>query len=67
MRERQDLEVVVRAQIARLPAPQTATVAGVCVPVVRLAPFEASAPAKLRLAADLAMRGRLAALDRIVL
>ncbi len=53
------------ADIERLPPAQTATIAGVGVAAVRIAPFEASAGAKLRLAAAAAVAGRLGALDRL--
>jgi len=44
------VELVAPRTVARLPDPAFATVAGVAIPVVRLAPFEASAPLKVRLA-----------------
>jgi serine kinase of HPr protein (carbohydrate metabolism regulator) len=37
-------------QVERLPEPETTTLAGVPLPLLHLAPFEASAPAKLRFA-----------------
>ena len=43
-------ELVPRQVIERLPLPETATFCGLPLPLVRLAPFEASAPAKLRIA-----------------
>lgn len=36
--------------IERLPKPETAELQGVTLPLIRLSPFEASAPAKIRLA-----------------
>ena len=36
--------------IPRLPEPECAEIMGICLPLLRLAPFAASAPAKLRLA-----------------
>ena len=38
--------------IERLPEPQSETILGLAIPLIALAPFEASAPAKLRLALD---------------
>ncbi len=55
------------ADIDRLPLPQTVSLAGVDVAMVRLAPFEASATAKLRLAVHSAASGTLGALDRLAL
>ncbi len=43
-------------QIERFPAPGRCTIMGVAVPRIRLAPFEASAPAKVRLAVARAKR-----------
>jgi serine kinase of HPr protein (carbohydrate metabolism regulator) len=60
-------ELVAAADIDRLPVPQTATLAGVDVAMVRLAPFEASATAKLRLAVQSAASGTFGALDKLVL
>ena len=45
------VELVPAVEVDRLPPPQSATLAGVSVAMVRLAPFEASVTAKLRLAA----------------
>lgn len=47
-----DLEPV--AEIERLPSEQSCDYLGVCLPLFRLAPFEASAVAKVRLAVRLA-------------
>ena len=44
------VDLVAAEQIERLPEPVTESVLGVALPVVALAAFEASAPAKLRLA-----------------
>jgi HPr kinase/phosphorylase len=38
------------AEIERLPPPETVNILGVPIPLLRIAPFEASAPAKIRLA-----------------
>jgi HPr kinase/phosphorylase len=46
--------------VVRMPEPEFVSLVGVSVPLLRLAPFENSAPAKLRLAVDLARRGILA-------
>lgn len=43
-------DLVVADAIERLPLPRTETVFGIAVPVVAIAPFEASAAAKLRVA-----------------
>jgi len=58
-------ELAPAAEIDRLPLPQTVILAGVSVAMVRLAPFEASATAKLRLAARAAMTGTIGALDKL--
>ena len=44
------VDLVAPRAVARLPEPVFATLAGVTVPLVRLTPFEASAPLKVRLA-----------------
>jgi len=44
------VELVGAEDVERLPEPETADVLGVALPLVRLAPFEASAPAKVRTA-----------------
>jgi len=44
------VELVPPDQIERLPEPERREILGVSLPLIRLAPFEASAPAKLRLA-----------------
>ncbi|WP_404326984.1 hypothetical protein [Aerophototrophica crusticola] len=44
------VDLVPPGEVERLPGPATADVAGISLPSLRLAPFEASAPAKLRLA-----------------
>ena len=44
------VDLVLSAEIERLPSRRTATILGVEVPVLELAPFESSAPAKLLLA-----------------
>jgi serine kinase of HPr protein (carbohydrate metabolism regulator) len=60
-------ELALAVDIDRLPEPQTVSLAGVDVAMVRLAPFEASATAKLRLAVRSAASGTLGALDRLAL
>lgn len=49
-------DLVQSGQVERLPEPDTVELLGVAVPLVRLAPFEASAPIKLALALDSAGR-----------
>ena len=44
------VELVAPKDIERMPQPMQRKIFGIAVPVLRLAPFEASAPAKLRLA-----------------
>lgn len=44
------VELVAPDRIERLPEPERREMLGVSLPLIRLAPFEASAPAKLRLA-----------------
>ena len=44
------VDLVGAEDVERLPEPETADVLGVALPLVRLAPFEASAPAKVRMA-----------------
>jgi|SRR6185437_952983 len=44
------VDLVPSAAVERLPDPQTCDYLDRCFPLIRLAPFEASAPAKLRLA-----------------
>lgn len=46
------IDLVGAAAVDRLPPPATAEYQGVALPLYRLAPFEASAPDKVRLAAD---------------
>jgi len=60
-------ELVAAADIDRLPVPQTVTLADVGVAMVRLAPFEASAAAKLRLAVQSAASDSFGALDKLAL
>ncbi len=45
------------AEIERLPEPAATTILGIDLPLVRLNPFEASAPAKVRMALKLATGG----------
>jgi len=45
------VDLVAPEAVERLPEPATSLIAGVAIPLLSLAPFEASAPAKLRLAA----------------
>lgn len=60
-------ELAPAADIERLPEPQAVTLAGVEVAMVRVAPFEASATAKLRVAARTAAAGAFADLDKLAL
>jgi serine kinase of HPr protein (carbohydrate metabolism regulator) len=46
------VELVAPEQIERLPEPERREILGISLPLIRLAPFEASAPARLRLALD---------------
>jgi len=57
------IDLADRADIERLPAARAVDLAGFTVPAIRLAPFEASAGAKLRLALDAALAGGLATCD----
>lgn len=52
------VDLVAPTAVERLPEPATADVIGIRLPVVRLAPFEASAPAKVRAALKAAGNGR---------
>jgi HPr kinase/phosphorylase len=54
------VDLVTAGDIERLPRPATAEVLGVDLPLLRLAPFEASAPAKVRAALKAARNGRWA-------
>lgn len=54
-------DLVPSAGIERLPVPRHCSYLGVEIPLIALAPFECSAPAKLRVAVREAARGRLAA------
>jgi serine kinase of HPr protein (carbohydrate metabolism regulator) len=54
-------DLVAASDIERLPVARRCQYLGVEIPLIALAPFESSAPAKLRLAARAAARGRLAA------
>ncbi len=51
------VDLVVRETVERLPEPAAAELCGVALPLIRLDPFEASAPAKLRLAVKAACHG----------
>ena len=51
------LDLVAAEDVARMPRSEKLEILGVFVPVFRLAPFEASAPAKVRLAVRLATGG----------
>jgi serine kinase of HPr protein (carbohydrate metabolism regulator) len=51
------VDLVAPDAVERLPTPATAEVLGVRLPLVRLAPFEASAPAKVRAALRVACDG----------
>jgi len=53
------VDLVPRAEVERLPEPHSEEVAGLRVPRIALAPFEASAPAKLRLAVAALRAGTL--------
>ena len=52
------VDLVAADEIDRLPAPAQTEILGITLPSFRLAPFESSAPAKLRLALD-AVRGNM--------
>ncbi len=54
------IDLVAAAGVERLPRPATAEYQGVALPLYRLAPFEASAPDKVRLAAASLQAGLLA-------
>lgn len=56
------VDLVAPAQVERLPEPRRTELLGRQVPLLALAPFEASAPAKLRLALGALARGASAAL-----
>lgn len=58
-------DLVPAAEIARLPLALAVTLAGVSVALLRLAPFEASATARLRLATQTAIAGGIGALDMV--
>ncbi len=51
------VELVAPACVPRLPDPLTVSFLGVALPLFRLAPFEASAPAKVRLAVHIVTGG----------
>ena len=53
------VDLVESDSVERLPEPQWTDILGVTLPRLALAPFEASAPAKIRLAAAAARKGRL--------
>ena len=55
-------DLVPATDVERLPAARHCAYLGVEIPLITVAPFECSAPAKLRVAAREAARGRLAAL-----
>ena len=50
-------DLVLSGDVERLPEPRVETILGLCVPVAALAPFEASAAAKLRLLRRALRRG----------
>jgi len=52
------IDLVAPGAVERLPKSATIEVFGVCLPLLRLTPFEASAPAKVRAAAKAAANGR---------
>jgi serine kinase of HPr protein (carbohydrate metabolism regulator) len=54
-------DLVSAAEIERLPMARHCAYLGIEIPLIALTPFECSAPAKLRVAARAAARGRLAA------
>ncbi len=60
-------DLALAADIERLPEPQSVTLAGVEVAMIRIAPFEASATAKLRLAVKTVACGTFGALDKLAL
>jgi HPr kinase/phosphorylase len=57
------VDLVEAAAVERLPAPRRETLLDVAVPVLALAPFECSAPAKVRLAVRSSANGILHKLD----
>lgn len=59
------VDLAAGADIERLPERRTTSLAGFTVPAIRLAPFEASAGAKVRLAVAAALSGELASCDRL--
>ena len=59
------VDLVARSDIERLPPPRTVSLAGYRVAALYLAPFEISAAAKLRLAAQAAQAGTIADLDKM--
>jgi serine kinase of HPr protein (carbohydrate metabolism regulator) len=57
------IDLVDAGAVERLPPPRSETVLGLAVPAIALAPFESSAPAKVRLAVRAAACGILHRLD----
>ena len=60
-------DLVAANDIERLPEPESVSLAGIDVAMVRLAPFEVSATAKLRLAVRTVAIGAYDALDKLAL
>lgn len=58
-------DLVSSVEVERMPRPLTVTLAGVSISMMRLAPFEVSATAKLRLAVQQATVGAMDTLDRL--
>lgn len=55
------IDLVASEEVPRMPEPERADLLGIALPLYRLAPFEASAAAKVRLAVRLASGGIMAA------
>ena len=53
------VDLVPTARVQRMPVPRLEDLLGLAVPAMDLAPFEAGAAAKVRLAADMVARGRM--------
>lgn len=51
------VDLVPAEKIERMPGPHSEDVVGIALPVLKLAPFEAAAAAKVRLAANMVARG----------
>lgn len=57
-RVRMAVDLVPPGEVERLPEPRRCSYLGIALPLLAMAPFEASAPAKLRAAATALVRGR---------